>query len=894
MNYSWRIIIALILFFVVANGSSQVCAPCACNLTSGTMECSRTPYLMRPSPGVKTVVLHNVDFGTFIHPSLNNLTGSNISELTFIGGNLGAVKPMTLFSGLRHLTKLRLNRTAIIPENLRLAFYSLSSTEVSEIYLDDVDIAPLPCHFFDGLKTSRIFLISLRRNSIRTLEFSDRADVFKEVPGLKVLVLSENQIGAVEDDTFAELFSLQHLFLDLNKIRRLEPSSFRIPSLVTLSIAENNFKFSSLEDTSKLFSHLSKLKVLNVSGNDLKGVSQRNLAFLFRNLTQVTVLKLGHTGLTFLPTGIFRGLKMLKEIYLEGNQLKSWQPEIFRRLSNLEALYLNKNKIQTVSLEQLYSAVNRTHTVHLNLANNPFSCTCQIRDFLQWLHQIPQKPVGYPSLYTCVSPFELFQTPLDKVTFNKQDCLNPKDTGKGVLGKSGPCYPCQCDPTTLKCSGTGLAFIPRPPSSVTKVIFHSLHFHALTQAILTNLTGNAITDISITNSTILAQSNDTFSQFSLKRLSLSGTLATPEVIRQGLSSLQDKNITSLHLENMELKTLPSNMFAHLKGSINLTTLSLANNKLSSVPSDGNLFLGLNQLRYLDLSKNLLRALSRNSFKGLMSLCHLNLDSNRIQTVEPCVFALGSLTHLRFAENSYDFSAADVENMFQNVTRLQVLDLSGNDLSKLSPKMTETLLRPLEDLRILSLDSTGLTHLPIGLLDDKPDLRVLNACNNGITELNPGFFAQTHLSTLYLRGNKISQISKDVLDILSDSRIEFLNLAKNPIECSCRSKELLKWINTTHVTLIDFPESYICATPSGEYGRLLSDFRQEDTCSNSLRHRLSYTTAIVVGVASGISVVLLVAVVIGVYCKRKQIWLSTLRFKARLRSQRIEALIEERI
>ncbi|XP_064606999.1 toll-like receptor 3 [Liolophura sinensis] len=894
MYYSWRIITTLVLFFVVANESSHVCAPCACNLTSGTMECLSMPYLVPPPPGMKTLVLRDVDFGTFKHPSLNNLTRANISELTFIGCNLGAIKPMTLFSGLRHLKKLRLNRTTIIPENLRLAFYSLSSTEINEIYLDDMDIAPLPCHVFDGLKTSRIFLISLRGNSIRTLQFSDHADIFQEVPSLQALVLSENQIGAVEDNTFAELVALQHLFLDLNKIRRLEPSAFRIPSLVTLSIAENHFKFSSLEDTSKLFSHLSKLKVLNISGNDLKGVNPRNLVLLFRNLTLVTVLKLGHTGLTFLPSGIFRGLKMLKEIYLEGNQLKSWQPETFRRLNNLEALYLNKNKIQTVSLDKLYSVVNRTHTVHLNLANNPFSCTCQNRHFLQWLNQIQQKPVGYPNLYRCSSPFELFQTPLDQVTFNKQGCQNPEERGEGGFRKRGPCYPCQCDPTTLTCSGTGLAYIPRPPSSVTKVVFHSLHFHVLNQAILNNLTDNAITDFSITNSTIIAQSNDTFSQFSLKSLSLSGTLVTPEVIRQGLSSLQDKNITSLHLENMELRELPSNMFAHLKGIIHLTTLSLANNKLSSVPSDGNLFVTLSQLRHLDLSNNLLKALSNNSFKGLLSLCYLNLGSNRIQAVEPYVFTLSALTHLRFDKNRYVFSAADVGHMFHNVTRLQVLDLSGNNLSGLSPTMTETLLKPLEELHILSLDSTGLTDLPTGLLGDKPGLQVLSACNNRITEIVPSFFTrQTHLSALYLRGNKISKISTDVLDMLRDSNIEYLNLAKNPIECSCRSKEFMSWINTTHVTLVDYPESYICATPSGEYGKLVSDFRQ-DTCSNLLRHRLSYTTAIVVGVASGISVVLLVAVVIAVYCQRKKIWLSTLRFKARLRSQRIEALIEERI
>ncbi|XP_048853713.1 tsukushi-like [Brienomyrus brachyistius] len=124
---------------------------------------------------------------------------------------------------------------------------------------------------------------------------------------------------------------------------------------------------------------------------------------------------------------------------------------------------------------------------------------------------------------------------------------------------------------------------------------------------------------------------------------------------------------------------------------NLQTLSLARNRLTSVPSLHGV-----PLRYLNLDGNPISAISRGSFSGLTDLVHLSLAG---------LSAL-SVLHPR---------------SFEDLRSLQVLDLSNNTrLGSLDPEV----LVDLVSLQELNLSNSGVTTSPEEILKHLPSLRTL--------------------------------------------------------------------------------------------------------------------------------------------------------------------------
>ena len=100
-----------------------------------------------------------------------------------------------------------------------------------------------------------------------------------------------------------------------------------------------------------------------------------------RNCPELVSLKMAGNSLNILWPGMFHGLPKLEKLDLSDNELASWKAVVFKDLPNLKRLYLSKNYLKTIAGWYFPSLSVLTNLTLLNIAGNPFECSCD----LYWL-----------------------------------------------------------------------------------------------------------------------------------------------------------------------------------------------------------------------------------------------------------------------------------------------------------------------------------------------------------------------------------------------------------------------------------------------------------------------------------------------------------------------------
>ena len=181
---------------------------------------------------------------------------------------------------------------------------------------------------------------------------------------LKELECSEITIGQLTDN------SLHLLNRELTELKVGDFDGF--VSLELLYLQDNDLEGTLPE---KLFRGLTVLRELYISGNLLTNLPQR----LFNGLETLEFLGLSDNRLNALHRDIFDGLVNLEWLNLENNQLKTLPPGLFDELTSLQRLYLTGNQLKTLppglfdeltSLTRLYIYDNDLETLPEGLFNN--------------------------------------------------------------------------------------------------------------------------------------------------------------------------------------------------------------------------------------------------------------------------------------------------------------------------------------------------------------------------------------------------------------------------------------------------------------------------------------------------------------------------------------------
>ena len=208
-----------------------------------------------------------------------------------------------------------------------------------------------------------------------------------------------------------------------------------------------------------------------------------------------------------------------------------------------------------------------------------------------------------------------------------------------------------------------------------------------------------------------------------------------------LSDLERLTVTGCRLEHV-----PSGAFAGLD---RLRSLSLNSEHSSFLAVEAGGLAGLPNLEELNLAGNYLRSLPKGELCNLPRLRTLNVTGNEV----------GSLSQLGLSEC---------------VERLQVLDLSHNEISELkrqeikSDSLLELVLSSnyisavhgealagLRRLELLDLSDNQLTRLPERLFGPTGDLLVLSLANNSLTKVNFEHSSLEKLEILDLSGNELT-------------------------------------------------------------------------------------------------------------------------------------------
>ncbi|XP_017769374.1 PREDICTED: uncharacterized protein LOC108557392 [Nicrophorus vespilloides] len=237
--------------------------------------------------------------------------------------------------------------------------------------------------------------------------------------GTQILDLTSNNLATVRHDEFSEagLLNLQKIFISKCRLRSIDRYAFR---------------------------HLINLVELDLSYNALNSIPSHT----FDSIPELRELKLNGNPIQRIPNEAFIHVPQLVRLEISDCKIASVEDDAFHGLDrSLEWLKLDKNKLSDVSPTSL-TVLQNLHG--LEVAGNPWNCSCGLRPLREWMLR-KNVPFGVPPV--CNHPKRLQGKPWDKLELDEFACVPEifayDSTAHGIEGKN----------VTMTCRITG---IPEP------------------------------------------------------------------------------------------------------------------------------------------------------------------------------------------------------------------------------------------------------------------------------------------------------------------------------------------------------------------------------------------------------------------------------------------------
>ncbi|XP_039626414.1 podocan-like [Polypterus senegalus] len=466
-------------------------------------------------------------------------------------------------------------------------------------------------------------------------------------------------------------------------------------------------------------SRLTELKTLNLHNNRLSSAGLPDEALL--SLGNLQYIYLASNRLTVAPRILPRALRIVD---MAANTLEEIFPLTFGEKPHLKSVYLHDNKLQNSGLpDSLFNGSDSVST--LILSNNLLSVAPRYL------------PLGLNRLHLQNNQISW----IPKETFSQQLQLRELYLQNNRLTDPG------LEPSTfsklrsleyLDLSMNNLTHIPEGlPANI--VILH--------------LGKNRISSVSEAGVSGIRN---------LEYLLLQNNVLTADSIHhEAFSKL--RKLHTLHIYNNHLEHVPSSLprrvrslmmlnnriselrFNDLVTTYYLNELNLSYNRLRSSGIHRLAFRKLRRLEQLDLSGNFLTVVPQGLPSGLKVL---RLHGNRIDKLaEEALSGLGSLTELHLGENRLH-GAGITPASWKEVPVLQLLDLSGNQLTQVPPNLPES-------LEYLHIQDNLISSIPAEAFASTPNLRGLFMRSNKLVTLgisDKAFRNLKHLQVVDMTGN----------------------------------------------------------------------------------------------------------------------------------------------
>ena len=313
-----------------------------------------------------TLHLKDINNNTFVH-----LAGSNVTEIVLDHSGITKIPP-ALFSNFLELKTLSLKRNKIMIVD---GYCFLSLTKLNKLWLDSNNLVYCINPLRTGL-TSNLTELHMSGNLIKRVD----PECIDGLDELREMYLDNNKLGSSGllkySFTGRDIKSIE---FSHNRLTVLANDTLNnMTSLLALSLSHNDIN----EVETGCFHGLTSLLTLHLASNPELGKNIDNLQIALSSVPELRTLVLSSCGIARLPVSLLHTVNKSQILYLSNNAIISWEPEIFVNQRNLFSLHLRRNKIL---------AINSTSVEHLPalreiyLDFNPFSCSCNIREFRDWI-----------------------------------------------------------------------------------------------------------------------------------------------------------------------------------------------------------------------------------------------------------------------------------------------------------------------------------------------------------------------------------------------------------------------------------------------------------------------------------------------------------------------------
>jgi Leucine-rich repeat (LRR) protein len=291
-------------------------------------------------------------------------------------------------------------------------------------------------------------------STMRTLNLSANGNnkglVFDTVmPNLEVLDLSHNSIPIYQDSVVFTTGEFGNIAVPALRILKMT-SAFQISSVMITPngkqnvtwfdgldkleelYLDNNYKLYEASDDfhmATMFRGLGSLRNLSLARTSFgrRGFRKVELEDLFKAQRQSLInLDLSDNHISHRSLAILKGLEKLKVLDLRSNDIGYLTGDWYN--PNLEKLYLSDNSLLAVSYSTMGEALNN-HLQYMTIADNPFSCSCDLADFTAWLETYASPSpirgkVHVPDIEyaKCMMPEQMEETPIIKYQPNSFSC----------------------------------------------------------------------------------------------------------------------------------------------------------------------------------------------------------------------------------------------------------------------------------------------------------------------------------------------------------------------------------------------------------------------------------------------------------------------------------------
>ncbi|XP_078660971.1 uncharacterized protein LOC144905266 [Branchiostoma floridae x Branchiostoma belcheri] len=569
-----------------------------------------------------------------------------------------------------------------------------------------------------------LWQLALASNKITRIP---RGTLYPRLIGIARIHLGGNYLknDAISPGELSGIHTLQQLFLSDNRLKEIP--TLRSARLTHLYIGGNNIS----QIQPDTFSGVTLLVYLDLSRNSLDNPGIETGAM--EQLSYLLYLWLRENKLTRVPSGLPR---TVKKLHLEGNLITAVEPNAFANMSQLRYLYLSNNSIDEIQP----GAFNGLGTLqYLELSGNK-------------LQQLTNGSFQGLSLLSVLIMENCNITVMRKGAFEGLHEVTQLDLAHSRIETfEDGAFAGLIDVKTLRLEHNEVESLPRNT------------FNGLLE----------VTSITLAHNKIRGIENGAFRGVDhLRNLDLTGNRMTSLPV--GLEDM--RSLQSLVLTNNSVADIPNDMPANTVSILTLNSNPLGKAHLSRL---ANIFPQLSTLQLQDIGMQTVR---EDDFVGMSKLSMLNLDNNNISEVTGRPF--DSLRSLSIQNNLL----TTVPIALKNLTNIQILSLSGNQISTLQNDSFQGL----DNLWMLFMSDNDVREIETGVFKQmRLIFKIFLEENVNLKSVDVDTFRVPSLRFVYLRNSGIETIHRGQAEEDLPSLLT-MELLGNPLNCDCRLGWMLAW------------------------------------------------------------------------------------------------------